>query len=107
MSSYKIDFFEISKQIEILNIISIIGTYGFNIFCISLFTSPSIFILSENRKDIIVCFVLIISTISFYILGSQNIEKYKTEQTKDLDFKIRAISSNIMNNSKTTLLINL
>ncbi len=87
--------YSFSNKIEILNIISIIGTYGFNIFCISLFTSPSIFILSENRKDIIVCFVLIISTISFYILGSQNIEKYKKQQTKDLDFKIRAISSNI------------
>jgi len=40
--------YSFSNQIEILNITSIIGTYGFNLFCISLFTSPSIFILREN-----------------------------------------------------------
>ena len=37
--------YSFSNQLEILNIISIIGTYSFNLFCISLFTSPSIFIL--------------------------------------------------------------
>jgi len=87
--------FSFSNQLEILNIISIIGTYGFNLFCISLFTSPSIFILRENKKDISVCVALLIITMSFYALGSQNLEKFNNQQAKKLDYKIRILSSNI------------
>ncbi len=87
--------FSFSNQLEILNIISIIGTYGFNLFCISLFTSPSIFILRENKKDISVCFALFIITILFYVLGSQNLEKFNNQQVKKLEYKIRILSSNI------------
>ena len=36
--------YSFSNQLEILSITSIFGTYGFNLFCISLFTSPAIFI---------------------------------------------------------------
>ena len=68
--------YSFSNQIEILNITSIIGTYSFNLFCISLFTSPSIFILRDNKKDISVCIAFLIITMSFYFLGSQNLEKF-------------------------------
>jgi len=87
--------FSFSNQLEILNIISIIGTYGFNLFCISLFTSPSIFILRENKKDISVCVVFLIITILYYVLGSQNLEKFTNQQVKKLDYKIRILSSKI------------
>ena len=40
------------NHLEVLSITSIVGTYGFNLFCISLFTSPAIFILKDTRKDI-------------------------------------------------------
>jgi len=83
------------NQIEILNITSIIGTYSFNLFCISLFTSPSIFILRENKKDISICIAFLVTTMSFYILGSQNLEKFNNQQLKKLDYKIRILSSNI------------
>ena len=42
--------FSFSNQLEILSITSIIGTYGFNLFCISLFTSPVILILKEKKN---------------------------------------------------------
>ena len=87
--------FSFSNQLEILNIISIIGTYGFNLFCISLFTSPSIFILRENKKDISVCVAFLIITISYYLLGSQNLERFNNQQVKKLDYKIRILSSKI------------
>ena len=38
------------NHLEILSITSLIGTYGFNLFCISLFVSPAIFILREKKK---------------------------------------------------------
>ena len=87
--------YSFSSQIEILNITSIIGTYSFNLFCISLFTSPSIFILRENKKDISVCVAFLITTISFYVLGSQNLEKFNNQEVKNLDYKIRVLNSNI------------
>jgi apolipoprotein N-acyltransferase len=87
--------YSFSNHLEILNITSIIGTYSFNLFCISLFTSPSIFILRDNKKDISVCIALLITTMSFYVFGSQNLEKFKKEQVNKLDYKIRIISSNI------------
>ena len=87
--------YSFSGQLEILNITSIIGTYSFNLFCISLFTSPSIFILRDNKKEIGVCVAFLITTMSFYVFGSQNLEKFNNKQVKNLDYKIRIISSNI------------
>ncbi len=87
--------YSFSNQIEILNITSIIGTYSFNLFCISLFTSPSIFILRENKKDISVFVAFLITTMSFYVLGSQNLEKFNSQKVKNLDYKLRILSSNI------------
>ncbi len=87
--------YSFSNHIEILNITSIIGTYGFNLFCISLFTSPSIFILRENKKEIFICIFYLIVTLSFYIFGSQKLEKFKNIEASMYDFKIRIISSNI------------
>jgi len=75
--------YSFSNQLEILNIISIIGTYSFNLFCISLFISPSIFILRDNKKDISVCIAFIITTLSFYVYGSQNLEKFDKELKKN------------------------
>ncbi len=87
--------YSFSSQIEILNITSIIGTYSFNLFCISLFTSPSIFILRENKKDISVCIIFLITTMSFYAFGSQNLEKFNKKLINKLNYKIRIVSSNI------------
>ncbi len=87
--------YSFSNQIEILNITSIIGTYSFNLFCISLFTCPSIFILRENKKDIIICFAFLITTMSFYILGAENLKKFNNQEVKKLDYKVRVLSSNI------------
>ena len=78
-----------------MNIISIIGTYSFNLFCISLFTSPSIFILRKNKKDISVCVAFLITTMFFYVFGSKNLEKYNKKEVEQLGYKIRLISSNI------------
>ena len=83
------------NQLEILNITSIIGTYGFNLFCISLFTSPSLIILGKKKKDAGVFIAFFIITISFYVFGSQNFEKFNDNKIIKHDYKIRIIGSNI------------
>jgi apolipoprotein N-acyltransferase len=50
--------YSFSNNLEIIQFISLIGTYAFNILCISFFTSPAIFILRENKKEIAVCIFL-------------------------------------------------
>ncbi len=87
--------YSFSNQIEILNITTIIGTYTFNLFCISFFTSPSIYFLKKNKKDISVFIVFLIMTIFFYFSGLQNLEKFNKKEVDKLDYKIRIISSNI------------
>tara|TARA_B100000886_G_scaffold315930_1_gene254215 strand:+ start:25 stop:1569 length:1545 start_codon:yes stop_codon:yes gene_type:complete len=87
--------YSFSNHLEILNIISIIGTYGFNIFCISLFTSPSIIILRDDKKEIIVCILFLIITLSFYVFGLQNFKKFNDIEANKHDYKIRIISSKI------------
>ena len=87
--------YSFSSQIEILYITSIIGTYSFNLFCISLFTSPSIFILRNNKKETIVFALFLIITLSFYIFGSQQLEKFKNMKANKLNYIIRVVSSNI------------
>ena len=82
-------------QLRILSIIAIIGTYGFNLLFISLFTSPALIILRESKKDLIACFIFLISFIIFYIHGFYYEKKFISLEKKFFDFKIRSIGSNI------------
>ena len=83
------------NHLEILSITSIIGTYGFNLFCISLFTSPAIFILRETKKDIGVCVIFLILPLLFYLYGASYKEIFNSSDTVFYDYKVRAIGSNI------------
>ena len=84
-----------SNQLEILAIISVIGTYGFNLFCISLFISPSLLIMREKTNDLIVCALFLISLIFFYLFGSNYKEKFYNAEKKENDYKLRVIGSNV------------
>ena len=87
--------YSFSNQLEILSITSIIGTYGFNLFCISLFTCPAVFVLRDTKKDIGVCIFFFITTVLFYIYGNFYEEKFKIADKISYDYKVRAIGSNI------------
>ena len=87
--------YSLSNQLEILSITSIIGTYGLNLFCISLFTSPAIVFLSKSKKNIVVCIFFVITFISFYIYGSFQKDSFYKANNKIYDYKIRIIGSNI------------
>jgi apolipoprotein N-acyltransferase len=87
--------YSFSGQLEVLGIISIIGTYGFNLFCISLFTAPALLVLRDTKKEIGVCVFFIISIIFFYFYGSFYKEKFNHAEKADYEYKIRVIGSNI------------
>ncbi len=83
------------NQLKILSISSVIGTYGFNLFCISLFTSPAIFILRNKKKNILFFIFFLIIMIFFYSHGNLNKKNFYEAQKFFLDYKIRVIGSNI------------
>ena len=87
--------YSFSNYIEILSITSIIGTYSFNLFCISLFASTSFLIFRDTKKEIIVCILFFIITLSFYFFGSLRLEKFNNIKANKLDYKLRVISSNV------------
>ena len=87
--------YSFSNQLEVLSIISIIGTYSFNLVCITLFTSPALFLLRESKKEIIICISLFFIFILFYFYGSINKKKFEQTDIKILDYKVRVIASNI------------
>ena len=87
--------YSFSNQLKIVSITSIIGTYGFNLFCISLFISPAIFFLRERKKDILVSGIFIIMISIFYIYGSSYEKKFRTSDIDIYDFKVRIIGSNV------------
>jgi len=83
------------NHLEILSITSLIGTYGFNLICISLFSSPSIFILRETKKDIAVCIVFLVMPFLFYLYGSSYKERFNSSDAINYEYKVRTIGSNI------------
>ena len=87
--------YSFSDQLEILSITSIMGTYGFNLFCISLFVSPAVFILRDTKKDIGVCLIFLIMPLIFYIYGSFHKKIFNESEKMIYKHKVRVIGSNI------------
>ena len=87
--------YSFSSQLEILSVTSIIGTYGFNLFCITLFTSPSLLFLGKLKYNKIIFGFFIFLTISFYVYGNSYKDTFSKTLVKDYDYKLRVIGSNI------------
>ena len=87
--------YSFSNQLEILSIISIIGTYSFNLICITLFTSPALLFLRESKKEIVFCISLFFVFVLFYFHGFIVKKKFNQTDVKILDYKVRVIASNI------------
>ena len=87
--------FSFSNSIYFIQILSIIGTYSFNLICISLFTVPSLFILRNSKKELIVCLFFIALSVGFLIFGNIKNNNFNSLESVKNSYKIKAISSNI------------
>ncbi len=87
--------FSFTENNNFIQILSIIGTYSFNLICISLFTCPAIFILRKSRKEIFVGYFFIIISICFLIFGTIKNNQFDLAKKTKNDYTIRAISPNI------------
>jgi len=87
--------YSFSNSIYFVQILSIIGTYSFNLICISLFTIPALFILRNSRTEIMVCFLFIFISAVFLIFGYTKNNNFNSLESVKNSYTIKAISSNI------------
>ena len=87
--------FSFSNSIYLIQILSIIGTYSFNLICISLFTIPALFILRNSRTEVIVCFLFILLPVGFLIFGYIKNNNFNSLESIKNSYTIKAISPNI------------
>ncbi len=87
--------YSLSGQLEILSITSIIGTYGLNLICITIFASPAILIMRRKKIDLLVFIFLLTLPSLFYFYGLNKKEKFFDTEKTIHNYNIRAIGSNI------------
>ena len=87
--------FSFSNNIFFIQILSVIGSYSFNLICISLFTVPAVFFLRNSIKEVLVCFAFILISFGFLIYGSYKNDKFNLLESNQNSYTIRAISPNI------------
>ena len=87
--------FSFSSSTYFIQILSIIGTYSFNLICISLFTAPALFILRRSGKEIMVCFFFILVSTTFLVFGKLKYDNFNSLESIKNSYIIKAISPNI------------
>ena len=88
--------FSLSNNLSSLQILSHIGTYSLNLFSITIFLLPIIFLFNykTSLKIFIFCFGLILVVINF-LYGNLNIKNFEKKEYDDLETAIRVVSPNI------------
>ena len=87
--------YSFSNSIYFIQILSIIGTYSFNLICISLFTFPAIFFLRRSMKTTIVSTFFILMSSGFLIFGNVKNNQFNNLESSKTPYIIKAISTNI------------
>ena len=87
--------FSFSEFLPLLQVLSLIGTYSFNLFCITLFVLPSLFFFKKSKYDIyfVVSFVLLL--IFVFTFGHIKLEQSEVAIHKDNNFIIKIVSPKI------------
>ena len=88
--------FSFVNYLEFIQILSLIGTYAFNLIVIFLFFLPLILFFDYNiKKKITILIFSLLTILGNYIWGNSIIEKYQKIENKDLQFTIKIISPKI------------
>ncbi len=87
--------YSFSKNLGFINIVSIVGTYSLNLIVVSFFIAPAIYILRKSKKEIVVCFALLLLPIVFFAYGNVKKNEFKNKDLKKIPYIVRIIGSNI------------
>ena len=86
--------YSFSNQTEFIQINSIVGIYGFNLLCITLFTIPVIWIIHKSKKNIYCIFIVGILVISNLIYGYVSLNNLSIKSDKN-NINIVTISTKV------------
>ena len=83
-------------SIDSLQILSLIGTYSFNLIAITLFTLPFVFFFKNYKKTqfYVLFFLILIMSIN-YLYGFQKLKEINNESYYSTNYKIKIISPKI------------
>ncbi len=87
--------FSFSNSLNFIQILSSVGTYSFNMLCISIFLLPTIFYLKSSSKDILYLIFLLFIPIIYFNFNSINEYKLDKNTLKKNDYVIKILSSKI------------
>ena len=87
--------YSFSENLNFISVLSLIGTYSLNLFVISLFTAPALYILKRSKKDILVFIFISLLPILILIYGTLQKQNFFNKEEIEIPFTIRIIGSNI------------
>jgi apolipoprotein N-acyltransferase len=87
--------FSFSDSLYFIQILSVIGTYSFNLICISLFTVPAILILRKSIKEVLVCIIFMLVSVAFLVFGNLQISHFNSLKSTKNPYTIRVVSPKI------------
>ena len=87
--------FSFLEFLPLLQILSLIGTYSFNLLCITLFILPSFFYLKKSKQNVYFLFSFILLLISGIVYGHLKLEQSNNYSFKNNNFIIKIISPKI------------
>ena len=87
--------FSFSENLAFIQILSLIGTYSFNLICLTFFLLPAVFILRKSKYDIFFCIIFIFFIIGIIFFGEKRLNSEHDKLVKDKKYLIKVISSKI------------
>jgi len=88
--------YSFTDYLQLIQILSLIGTYAFNLLCITLFLIPCIIFFNyKKKKKILVLFFSILILFINFFYGSLVIKKNEQINKKNLNFVIKIISPKV------------
>ena len=87
--------YSFSENTYFLQILSVIGTYSFNLLCISVFTCPALFFLKKTKRELFLGSFFILVSVSLIIFGFIKNNQFNLIETNKNDYIIRIVSPNI------------
>ena len=87
--------FSFSENLAFIQILSLIGTYSFNLICLTFFLLPAVFILRKSKYDIFFCTIFICLIFGVILFGEKRLNSKNDELAKDKKYLIKVISSKV------------
>jgi len=87
--------FSFLDNTNFIQILSTIGTYSFNLICVSFFTCPAVLILGQSKKEIFACSLFIFIAIGFVVFGNIKNNQFNLIKNNSHDYIVRVVSPNI------------